>query len=545
MRPHPLTHLIRSQDAAVAPTVALSLFGLIAAGGIAFDYSRMATLHTELQQAADQAALAAASQLDGKTGTCSRAARAAVNLVANNTLFANESGGSRAVTVPLETTCDATGNIKFWQDKAKTTAADSDANANFVEVTVDTREAFFALTPVVAALSSGAIAGTAFAGLTSAICKVPPVMICNPGETGDVNFTTSNYIGKGLNLVSVGNGNGTWAAGNFGYLNHQGGSNGVPGLQEDLGWVSPPGDCSPQTGVNTKPGGNVPATDALNTRFDIYDSNSSCQNGGSCPPSINTVKDLLRPLTATGNNACKIHNSGWQEPSASDKLYLPDATDSWTALPTSVVPDAMGHPRDMCHASLATAAHHCSGPVGDGKWDRDAYFRVNYSWDPSSWQANTGLGSTPTRYQVYQWEINHRGQTIGSRVILGPRDVGSLRDHDQPICSSLQTPSYGTGIVPGGSNVDRRRISVAVINCAANNVNGNSTNVPVKKWIDVFLVEPSVARGSATATIGGKSYGRSATGGGDVYVEVIGETTTGAGATAGQVVRHDVPYLIE
>ena len=119
------------------------------------------------------------------------------------------------------------------------------------------------------------------------------------------------------------------------------------------------------------------------------------------------------------------------------------------------------------------------------------------------------------------------------------------RDHDQPICSSLQTPSYGTGIVPGGTNVDRRRISVAVVNCTANSVNGHSTNVPVQKWIDVFLVEPSLNRGSASVTQGGHTYGRSGTGAGDVYVEIIGTTTTGAGATAGQVVRHDVPYLIE
>jgi len=38
---------------------------LIAAGGIAFDYARLAAMDTELQQAADQAALAAVTQLDG------------------------------------------------------------------------------------------------------------------------------------------------------------------------------------------------------------------------------------------------------------------------------------------------------------------------------------------------------------------------------------------------------------------------------------------------------------------------------------------------
>ena len=60
--------LFRSTSGAIAPTVALSLFALIATGGIAFDYARVASMDTELQQAADQAALAAATQLDGEDG---------------------------------------------------------------------------------------------------------------------------------------------------------------------------------------------------------------------------------------------------------------------------------------------------------------------------------------------------------------------------------------------------------------------------------------------------------------------------------------------
>ena len=48
------------------------MVALIAAGGIAFDYARLAAMDTELQDAADQAALAAASQLDRQTGACAR-----------------------------------------------------------------------------------------------------------------------------------------------------------------------------------------------------------------------------------------------------------------------------------------------------------------------------------------------------------------------------------------------------------------------------------------------------------------------------------------
>ena len=85
-------------------------------------------------------------------------------MLANRTYMANDSNASgTAVTIPDEPTCDATGQIRFWQDKAKTTAATSDADAKFVEVQVDSREAFYALTPIVAAVRSGPMTAVAAA----------------------------------------------------------------------------------------------------------------------------------------------------------------------------------------------------------------------------------------------------------------------------------------------------------------------------------------------------------------------------------------------
>ena len=537
-RPNIWRRLARSADGAVAPTIAISLFALVAMGGVAFDYARLASMDSELQNAADQAALAAASQLDKETGAILRATAAAQSLIANQTIMANDSVGN-AISVPV---------IVFYATKADaendTNPVTSDATARFVRVAVAGREAFYALTPVVGAFRSGSISAQAVAGLGSAICKTPPVMICNPNETGpNSDFDANAYKGVGIKLVSVGNGGGSWAPGNFGYLDTNGGSNGAPGLREALGWTSPPGDCSPTTGVDTKPGASVSVTDAVNTRFDIYDSNTSCEAGGTCPASIDSVKDLKRPANANGNNSCKMHNSGWQE--VSSGLYLP--TSATAALPTTTVPAAMGHPRDMCHAVHNSATGFCAGPVGNALWDRDAYFRANYGWTNAQWTSNTGLGSTTaTRYQVYSWEIANRGATIGGVLILGPRPASAsgntLVSYGRPVCS--QTEGYGSGLVPGGTNPDRRRLSVAVINCSANGVNGNSTAVPVKRWIEVFLVEPSLNRGSVSPSAAGQP-GRDGTGAGDIYVEVIGETQAGAGAAAGQVVRRDVPYLVK
>jgi Flp pilus assembly protein TadG len=207
--------LLRNNDGAVAPTIALSLIALVAVGGVAFDYSRLATMHTELQQAADQAALAAASQLDASSGACARAGAAAAQLLNNQTYFGNY-GSGRQVTVASETACDATGSVKFYQAYDQTTdtpgaAATTDANAKFVVVTVDARQANYALTPIVGVFNSGNIAATAVATLGSgAICKVPPLMICNPTETtgpgGVQTFDPNTYRGRGLKLEAGGGG---------------------------------------------------------------------------------------------------------------------------------------------------------------------------------------------------------------------------------------------------------------------------------------------------------------------------------------------------
>lgn len=560
-------NLWRNADGAVAPVVALSLTALIAAGGIAFDYARVAAMDSELQDAADQAALAAASQLDRQSGACARAAAAANALLSNNTLFANDGSGT-AVAVPTNGVASCTGNsaIQFYQSWNQATdtpgpAATSDANAKFVVVSITPRHAVYTLTPIVAAFRSPNINAQAVATLNSAICKMPPVMICNPEETaGNTSFNASNYIGDGLRLTSVGNGSGSWAPGNFGYLNNQSGVNGAPGLREALGWNTPPGTCVSADGVDTKPGATTTVTDALNTRFDIYqNANTSCPTGGACAASINSIKDVRRNANANGFNSCGFVNngSGWQLDNSGNGYYGNNAhnipSSATTALPTTTTPSAMGHPRDMCHA-ISNNGSCAGGRMGDGNWDRDAYFRTNYvrtsigrsgqaigtRWTSADWQANTGLSPSvapsaanyASRYNVYKWEMANRDTVVDGVTILAQRAPGAtgntLVSYGKPQCSPLG--GYGNGQIPNSTTPDRRRISVAVVNCVANGVKGNSVGVPVEKWIDVFLVEPSLQRDRTNA--------------GDIYVEVIGETVNG-GANASQVIVHQVPTLIK
>ena len=81
---------------------------------------------------------------------------------------------------------------------------------------------------------------------------------------------------------------------------------------------------------------------------------------------------------------------------------------------------------------------------------------------------------------------------------------------------------------------DRRILPVAVVNCTG--LSGGKKPVNPIDWIDVFLVEPSIDRSGPSGV-----YTQT----GDIYVEVIGHTSTGSGGAANQVVRHDKPYLIK
>jgi len=539
-----IRELLADDAGSVAPIVGLSLVALIAVGGVAFDYARVAAMDTELQNAADQSALAAAAQLDGETGACARAAAAARDLLVNQTLLANDSGGM-AVTVPDEPACDATGSIKFYQSYDQVTdtpgaAATSDADAKVVIVRVDPRQAVYALTPVVAALSSGPIVAEAVASLGSGVCKVPPVMMCNPDEPDgntDINYDFNPARGDGLRLVI----NAPDAPGSFGFLRID--AAGAREVAMQLGYDNPPQGCIRLTGVETQPGDMQAVRAAFNTRFDISENGSTtCPGSGTCSPSSNSRKDLVRSTgCALTTNTSQPH---WHEalvpyrapnttPLSAANPMIPAAGGS----PAVIYPETMGYPRDLCHA--VSVAGVCPTPnggiVGDGDWDRDAYFQVNYGWAHSTWMANLldedGNPLVPSeadvpslsRYDVYKWEVANPTEYPHTQAVSG-----GFSAYSDPVCRA-------PGIVPSPTTTDRRRFPVAVVNCEAQNLRGHRTNVAVRKWLDVFLVEPSIARGSGPSQ---------RTTNGDIYVEVIGVTTSGAGDTDSLPLRHDVPYLI-
>ena len=253
-----LAKLQKDESAAVAATVALSLFGLIAVGGIAFDYARMATLDTELQNAADQAALAGVTQLDGQPGAMTRATNAAQTLLTNNTRLANDNGGA-AIGIPTVEVLTATNGTA------------TDATAARVRVGVTPRRVFYALTPITGLMGSGNMNARALAGIQTAICNVPPLYMAFNQSGPDLL-----RLRKGTGVLLLG----AESASQFGYLDNGQGASSVRG---SMAWDDQLGSCQNTASVSNQTGVIGAVKNGFNTRFPSGNGNGNGNGGANCP----------------------------------------------------------------------------------------------------------------------------------------------------------------------------------------------------------------------------------------------------------------------
>jgi Flp pilus assembly protein TadG len=505
-----------NESGATAALYALALPALVAVAGVGFDYARLAGLDSELQNAADQAALAAVTQLDGNdaasspsgVGACARAANAASGLVSNSTLLAND-GGGLAVAVASETACDATGVVRFWQNEAATTAATSDANANFVEIVLGTRRANYALTPIVGAFG-GDITAAALAGLGGAICGTAALSYCNPSLPAD--FDPDAYEGRGI-LVGTMSGSGTW-----GYLKVPP-SNNANGVEEVLAQDRPAIECRAAASAPIAlPGSATGLVRAINTRFDIFDNNivnnnQPCENIEDCAPAANVVKDVVRD---SGNSWVLPENPFW--PAARSGAYSPSASYDADGLI-----DSMGLPRDLCHygsygydCGYENGLGNSANDIGSGNWARAEYFN---EYHPT--RTPTGYESM-TRYQTYLWELANNGYLSDLNGISGGT-AGT--QYSQPVNVAASTSAY-----------DRRVVTVAFSRGDGTSCPGANDPVPVLEWVDMFFVQPGASqRHNYPSDINENSSD-------PIYMEIIGRSSSGS--TGPQITRRDIPYLV-
>lgn len=534
-----LTRLLKSKEAAVAPTVALSLVGLIASGGLAFDYARLAAMDTELQQAADQAALAAATQLDRAEGAQTRAAAAiqAVDsdnrLASNLTRFASFSDGEGPVVtiasiVFCETFDDGEPDNADACAEVASDDEDADVNSRFVMVTTSVRTANYTLTPIVGLFRSSEISATAIAGVDAQICNVAPLLVCVAND----GFPSDADIGKGMVMKAAGGD--AWAPGNYGLLDFGNGNNAVIDALVGNGLNG----CQSTDDNETEPG-NKNVTDAINTRMDVYDGGPKTKDpadcdpdtGASCPAN-NTRKDMTLEMTYEVRQSSSL-----PEPTPPNCGAVASATVSYsTSFARNV--DAIGFGRDTCHYTNS-----CSGGnFGDANWDRAGYIAANHPGIAAATIASElGGGKTATtltRYDIYRWELLN--ETTGA---MDPRQVGITPPPNKKVTGPNTTWTFKKqcsfskpklSVPTGAGQKDRRILPVVAANC--DNLKGKGAafeDYVLLRVFDVFLPEPSLPRSAPMATEDKEIYG-----------EVIGPAETASGGSGFQYYARSKPFLV-
>jgi Flp pilus assembly protein TadG len=501
----------KARDAAIAPLYALALFGLIMIAGVGWDYSRMATMHSELQNAADQAALAAATQLTGVTGARANAEAAARDFLAsdasawvNETKLANDDGGRTVGGLSFE----------FFQDWIDATDepgldATTDANARYVRVTVGGRTARYALTAIGGLVSSGAIGASAVATLQNSVCQAPKLFVCIPS----LDFPSTADKGKGLVLRQLPNATDSFSPGNFGFLDPGGvlkSDNDKGNPNRELGRNSVVDSCIASTGIESEPGFVATETNALNTRLDIYGPGipkCNSANGDFCPAE-STVSQRVYKISLNNTSAAST-DCPLTPPNNANLLTLSEALDEIGVLENG----NPGYQRDNCLRDGPCVS------LGDGDWSGQAYMNQNHG------AVDISTVSDGTRHGVYKWELGN------AAARLRPRKVGYTSTTGPPAKEDLYCayprPVNEDPWIPPGNEKDRRTLTVAAVDCTG--LNGRDV-LDIRGWIDLFLVDASASTGPNS---------------GEIMTEVIGRAKNGDGNFAFQELSRKKPVLVQ
>ena len=464
---------------------AVTLVVVLGIVALSFDFGQNASTQSELQSYADQVALAAAGELDGKSDAITRATAAAANLIVDQQTFAT---GARALAG------NASYRLTFYKslpandtDSINPGVTTVPAAAIYAGVKVTPRTVPFSFTGAFDALRGGTtanptIGATAVAGFTQYACDITPLMFCIPSPT----FRADANIGKMILLRAGGNG-AAWGPGDFGFLDPTGlqvdpsgncaGLNGAQLTACLIGGTGALTQCFSQRGVNTEPGQKVGLENsAYNVRFDMY---GTLMNSKKNNPIFAPAPNVIKGIVPKGNGSSCVANN----PQTS--------------------PNTVALPRDTCFGT-GTCAN--GNRFGDGNWTtgRTNYVTKNYGVaDPHA--------SATTRYAYYKAEIISAGGGASTTRIL----PASRAESGRPICSNQQS-----------SDPDRRVVIAAGIDCAANPIRGNTTGIPVNEFVRLFLTEPV---GSTTTF--------------DMYGEVVGSAESSGGGSGAGGIFHDVVQL--
>ena len=453
--------LARDEGGAALVYVSVALTVFMGFAALVIDGSRLFTLDTEMQSAADALALAGAAELDGNADSTERATAAMDNLVRNFETFGDSGTPITGYSARFLDSLPASDADEITADYEATDPTE----ARFVEVRLleeegdggdNTRSINMTFATVLGSGDTVKGGAVAVAGFTAAVCKFTPLFMCNPFESTNPSlgyfteqFSTTEGKRRIIALKKSGAG-ASYVPGNFGFLESNTGP-GAKALGESLAAVDP-GTCYRQDGVETKTGSTNSVHKAINVRFDLYANGlpGNWKNSAEYRPSVNVTKGYL-----TGGGAC---NSA------------PDS-DPLTA------PNPLPLPRD-------SYIDHEGTRLGNGDWDGDddgepdfeKYWDTNHGnqdgvYDAAADGNTTGWDNDnlPTRYDVYRWEIDNE------------EIPNTAWENGNPRCNTTDV----------SDEVDRRIIYAAVLNCIELGLTGGSGGtVPALTFVKMFITEP-------------------------------------------------------
>jgi Flp pilus assembly protein TadG len=445
----------------VLPYVAMMLAVIIGLAALAIDGSRLMSVQTQLQNAADALALAAAAELDRRPDSIIRAEAAIRGLIANPVT------GAGIEQVAEVSSVDFLRSLPPSDDLPITTAnlTDDPTLAAYIQVTV---KPVTMLTIFPLSLLSGrrviGVSAQAVAGYDQVLCDATPLYVCNPFEMPGMSYyqATQALVAASqdprsqrrlIRLAGSQFNNGAYGIGTVGYIAPDTGLLPAASCGPGAGYGVPQALAAPQvhacfrlSAVNILPSEDQPAMAGLNTRFDIY---------------------------GNGFDACRIYAPDQNV----RKGYITLGTPNWcSAVPGGPnwpmpIPQAAALPVDQ-NMIRANGTFDTTAALGNGVWNCAAYWSVAHAVGPGQDSPPPGCTTTATisRYNVYRYEMN----------FLSDRSLAA--ETGAPQCAP-----------PGESN--RRIVDAAIINCASTPVpmHADVQGIPVAAFGRFFLVLPANA----------------------------------------------------
>lgn len=430
--------LLRDGGGAATIYASFAMVLMLGVGALALDIGRMSLLKTEMQNRADAAAMGGALYLDGSTDARVRAQQVAVNAATDSS------------NVPGDESDLAVKEVKFYSQYFPTKVeATSDLDAVYIEVTLVPRRVDFLLAPILNISTKGSgpgdshdVEAVAVAGPDPFVCNAPPLMMCNLAEEDPTyDFFDPLYfeqhIGKQVVLKEPQGGNATMAPGNFGLLALPDGSKGAKDIEDALAEVYP----------------------------------QQCYS--------------LDVTTATGSKTNKIKDG------INARFDLPGNPHPYPA------PNVINYDRDS-----DVAADPQNTKLGNGNWPLDG---VSGYWQTKHGTALPSALTDASRYQVYLYELGEEFARDGKKTMYPvPDDFDPLlpayEDYtlvtppspDVPVSAAQpHDPAYDgePSETVAANGYARRLVTVAVLNCVADNVKGTGTYPTEGRFVRMFLTE--------------------------------------------------------